>query len=58
MGPTKSKDFAYGIDPWITTIDEFNDVDAIPMEVRVNGQTWGREIAATSSGRSRSCSLG
>ena len=40
--PTKSKDFAYGIDPWITTIDEFNDVDAIPMEVRVNGQTWGK----------------
>ena len=23
MGPQKSKDFAYGIGPWITTIDEF-----------------------------------
>lgn len=42
MGPTKSKDFAYGIGPWITTIDEFTDLDAIPMEVRVNGETWGR----------------
>jgi 2-keto-4-pentenoate hydratase/2-oxohepta-3-ene-1,7-dioic acid hydratase in catechol pathway len=42
MGPTKSKDFAYGVGPWITTIDEFKDLDAIPMEVRVNGQTWGK----------------
>jgi 2-keto-4-pentenoate hydratase/2-oxohepta-3-ene-1,7-dioic acid hydratase in catechol pathway len=39
MGPTKSKDFAYGIGPWITTIDEFDDLDAIPMSVRVNGET-------------------
>lgn len=40
MGPTKSKDFAYGIGPWITTIDEFDDLDAIPMTVRVNGETF------------------
>lgn len=38
MGPAKSKDFAYGIGPWITTIDEFKDLDQIPMEVRVNGE--------------------
>ncbi|CAM2157900.1 Fumarylacetoacetate hydrolase family protein [Paraburkholderia tropica] len=42
MGPMKCKDFAYGIGPWITTIDEFADLDAIPMEVRVNGETWGK----------------
>jgi 2-keto-4-pentenoate hydratase/2-oxohepta-3-ene-1,7-dioic acid hydratase in catechol pathway len=42
MGPTKCKDFAYGVGPWITTIDEFPDLDAIPMEVRVNGETWGK----------------
>ena len=42
MGPTKSKDFAYGIGPWITTIDEFTDLGAIQMEVRVNGETWSR----------------
>lgn len=41
MGPTKSKDFAYGIGPWITTIDEFSDLNAIKMSVRVNGETWG-----------------
>lgn len=42
MGPTKSKDFAYGIGPWITTIDEFQDLDAIEMEVRVNGESWSK----------------
>jgi len=41
MGPTKSKDFAYGIGPWITTIDEFPDLNRIGMSVRVNGETWG-----------------
>ncbi|WP_042885484.1 fumarylacetoacetate hydrolase family protein [Cupriavidus necator] len=46
MGPTKCKDFAYGIGPWITTIDEFADLDAIPMEVRVNGETWGKGNSA------------
>jgi 2-keto-4-pentenoate hydratase/2-oxohepta-3-ene-1,7-dioic acid hydratase in catechol pathway len=42
MGSTKSKDFAHAIGPWITTLDEFEDLDAISMEVRVNGETWGR----------------
>lgn len=42
MGPSKCKDFAYGIGPWITTIDEFADLDRIGMEVRVNGETWGK----------------
>jgi 2-keto-4-pentenoate hydratase/2-oxohepta-3-ene-1,7-dioic acid hydratase in catechol pathway len=42
MGSTKSKDFGHAIGPWITTLDEFPDLDAIPMEVRVNGETWGR----------------
>ena len=40
MGPTKCKDFAYGIGPWITTIDEFKDLSAIKMSVRVNGELW------------------
>lgn len=42
MGATKSKNFAHAIGPWITTLDEFEDLDAIPLEVRVNGETWGR----------------
>jgi 2-keto-4-pentenoate hydratase/2-oxohepta-3-ene-1,7-dioic acid hydratase in catechol pathway len=46
MGPTKSKDFAYGIGPWITTVDEFADLDAIDMQVRVNGETWAKGSSA------------
>ncbi|WP_233808715.1 fumarylacetoacetate hydrolase family protein [Paraburkholderia sp. HP33-1] len=42
MGSTKSKDFAHAIGPWITTLDEFKDLDAISMEVRVNGETWSK----------------
>lgn len=42
MGATKSKDFASAIGPWITTVDEFADLNAIPMSVRVNGETWGK----------------
>lgn len=42
MGATKSKDFAHAIGPWVTTLDEFSDLDAIPLEVRVNGETWAR----------------
>lgn len=39
MGCTKSKNFAQGIGPWITTIDEIPDLYGVPMEVRVNGKT-------------------
>lgn len=42
MGPQKCKDFAYAVGPWITTLDEFDDLSAIPMEVRVNGEVWGK----------------
>lgn len=46
MGPAKSKDFAYGIGPWITTIDEFEDLEKIAMEVRVNGKTISAGISS------------
>lgn len=42
MGGTKSKQFAHGIGPWITTIDEFPDLYSIPLEVRLNGETKGK----------------
>lgn len=42
MGPQKCKDFAYGIGPWITTLDEFADLGALDMQVRVNGEVWGK----------------
>jgi 2-keto-4-pentenoate hydratase/2-oxohepta-3-ene-1,7-dioic acid hydratase in catechol pathway len=48
MGAAKSKDFATSLGPWITTIDEFADLSAIPLEVRVNGETWAK---GDSSGR-------
>lgn len=40
MGPQKCKDFAYGIGPWITTMDEIADFDALTGSVRVNGEEW------------------
>lgn len=42
MGATKSKNFGHAIGPWITTIDEFDDLTKIPMEVRLNGKTMGK----------------
>lgn len=42
MGATKSKGFAHSIGPWITTIDEFDDLYNIPMEVRLNGKVMGK----------------
>lgn len=45
MGPTKCKDFANGIGPWITTIDEFGDLSKLEMAVRVNGEERGRGLS-------------
>jgi len=45
MGPQKCKDFAYGIGPWITTMDEFDRIDNLQMSVRVNGEEWGRGVS-------------
>lgn len=42
MGATKSKNFGHAIGPWITTIDEFDDIYNIPMEVRLNGKVMGK----------------
>lgn len=43
MGPMKSKDFDTGnvIGPWIVTVDEIGDPQALDMEVRLNGQRVG-----------------
>jgi len=45
MGGTKAKNFAHGIGPWITTIDEFDDLYSIPMEVRLNGKVMGSGVS-------------
>lgn len=40
MGAQHSKDFAYGIGPWITTVDEIPTVLGLTGQVRVNGEVW------------------
>lgn len=38
MGAQHSKDFAYGIGPWITTLDEIPSIEGLTGQVRVNGE--------------------
>jgi 2-keto-4-pentenoate hydratase/2-oxohepta-3-ene-1,7-dioic acid hydratase in catechol pathway len=40
MGAQHSKDFAYGIGPWITTLDEIPSIAGLTGQVRVNGEVW------------------
>lgn len=40
MGAQHSKDFAYGIGPWITTLDEIPSIEGLVGQVRVNGEVW------------------
>lgn len=42
MGGTKAKNFGHAIGPWITTMDEIEDIYNISMEVRLNGETKGK----------------
>lgn len=46
MGPQKCKDFAYGIGPWITTIDDpaLPPLDQLSVSVRVNGEPWATGV--------------
>ncbi|HTK09259.1 MAG TPA: fumarylacetoacetate hydrolase family protein [Ktedonobacteraceae bacterium] len=39
FGPSKSKDFATAVGPWITTTDEL-DVYDLEMSARINGEEW------------------
>ncbi len=41
FGPSKAKDFATSLGPWITTCDEV-DVTHLDMVARVNGEEWSR----------------
>jgi 2-keto-4-pentenoate hydratase/2-oxohepta-3-ene-1,7-dioic acid hydratase in catechol pathway len=43
-GPFKSKDFAFGLGPWIVTQDEIPHPDRLRMAVRVNGETWSEVV--------------
>jgi 2-keto-4-pentenoate hydratase/2-oxohepta-3-ene-1,7-dioic acid hydratase in catechol pathway len=46
LGPTKGKDFATALGPWITTTDEL-DVHNLTMVARVNGEEWSRGSSST-----------
>ena len=49
MGPTKGKSFDSGnsIGPWIVTADEIKDTRKLAIEVRVNGEIWGKSSTST-----------
>nr|WP_308113839.1 fumarylacetoacetate hydrolase family protein [Arthrobacter sp. ISL-30] len=38
MGSQKSKDFAYGIGPWVATMDEIGSIEGLKGQVRINGE--------------------
>jgi 2-keto-4-pentenoate hydratase/2-oxohepta-3-ene-1,7-dioic acid hydratase in catechol pathway len=38
MGPQKAKDFAFGLGPWITTIDELPPITELEFSISVNGE--------------------
>ena len=38
MGPQKAKDWAFGIGPWITTMDELPPITELEFSVTVNGE--------------------
>lgn len=48
MGPAKGKSFDGGnaIGPWIVTTDEIADVQALPVEVKINGESRSKNTTA------------
>jgi 2-keto-4-pentenoate hydratase/2-oxohepta-3-ene-1,7-dioic acid hydratase in catechol pathway len=42
LGPAKGKDFATALGPCLVTPDEIEDLDALTMIARVNGEEWSR----------------
>ncbi|MGY4319709.1 fumarylacetoacetate hydrolase family protein [Bradyrhizobium sp. JR3.5] len=46
MGPGEGKDFAFGIGPWIVTMDEIGRTDDLEMIVRINGEECSRGNSA------------
>jgi fumarylacetoacetate (FAA) hydrolase len=47
LGPSKGKDFATSLGPWLVTPDELGDPGELILEARVNGEVWSRgEVGA------------
>jgi 2-keto-4-pentenoate hydratase/2-oxohepta-3-ene-1,7-dioic acid hydratase in catechol pathway len=49
MGPTKGKSFDTGnaIGPWIVTRDEIENSRALAVDIRVNGESWGKSSSSS-----------
>lgn len=44
LGPSKGKDFATSLGPWLVTVDELGDPGQLELEARVNGEQWSRGL--------------
>jgi fumarylacetoacetate (FAA) hydrolase len=42
LGPSKAKDFATSLGPWLVTADEVGDPSSVELSARVNGEEWSR----------------
>ena len=42
LGPSKGKDFASSLGPWLVTPDELGPLQDLEVSARVNGETWSR----------------
>lgn len=42
LGPSKGKDFATSLGPWLVTPDELGPLSDLVLEARVNAETWSR----------------
>ncbi len=51
LGPCGGKDFANSIGPCIATPDEFEDLRALKMSARINGEVWSRGTTANMTHR-------
>lgn len=40
LGPSKGKDFATSLGPWLVTPDELGDLPELVLKARVNGEAW------------------
>jgi fumarylacetoacetate (FAA) hydrolase len=46
LGPSKGKDFATSLGPWLVTADEVRDLAGVELSARVNGEEWCRGTLA------------
>ncbi len=42
LGPTKGKDFATSLGPWLVTPDEVGELASVELSARINGEEWSR----------------